>query len=196
MGKTLASFEPAHKLAMAAKGVEKVKRLNAALKVCDALDTAAAKNAKACVPKIHAETQYVLKNTFPAEVEKYRKAYKKALSDFEKTLMALDASKMMKDRTLRVLYQQYAKERFISENVNFLMAAGKKNDAVYNEFIKEHASQQINIDYNLRIKFDVAFQNGNVGSAPWGQAVNTVLSLMNTNDMGLKFKNYIMEKAA
>jgi len=192
LGKTLAAFEPALKLAVVSKGAEQAKRLKVAIKLCDALDAAAAKNAKACVPKLHTDTKFVLQNSFPAEVDKHRKLLVKQQQTLRKTLASLTAQQMLKDKTYLSLYVAMAKTRYNSENVNFIMHAKKKNAAIYDEYIKEGAPQQINIDGSLRIKFDDAMQNGDIGSAPWKQAVGVCVSLIQVNDMGLKFAKFVM----
>lgn len=192
LGKTLGAFEGAFKLAMVAKGMERGKRIKAALKLCDALDAAAAKNAKACVPKLHAETKYVLQNTFPAEVDKHRKALTKSYKELQQKLASMTAAEMLKDKTYRALYMAMAKKRYNDENILFILAASKKNAAVYDEFIKEGASKQINIDHSLRVQFDDAMRDGNIGSAPWKKAVDVCLSLIQVNDMGQRFAKFVL----
>lgn len=192
LGKTLGAFESAFKLAIVAKGAERAKRLKTAISLCDALDEAAKKNAKACNSKIHADTLHVLKTSFPAEVDKHRKVLQKALKTMKQELTSLKVSDLLKDKTMLVLYMQMAKKNFTIENINFILAAKKKNAAVYDEFIKEYASQQINIDYDLRVEFDNAFRDGKLGSAPWSKAVNVCASLIMTNDLGAKFTKHVM----
>ncbi len=194
LGKTLGAFEGAFKLAMVSKGKEQAKRIKAALKLCDAVDAAAARNAKACVPKLHNETKYVLQNSFPAEVEKHRKALIKAYKALQQKLASMTAVQMMKDKTFLVLYMAMAKKRYVSENINFILAAKKKNAAVYEEFIKENAPQQINIDHALRVQFDKAMEAGTIGNAPWNKAVSACVALINNNDMGVKFSKFVLEE--
>lgn len=192
LGKTLGAFESAFKLAIVSKGAERAKRLKVAIKLCDALDEAAKKNAKACNAKLHADTLHVLKNSFPAEVDKHRKILVKSYKGMQQELMSIKVSDLLKDKTMLVLYMQLAKKNYTIENINFILSAKKKNAAVYNEFIKEGASQQINIDYDLRVQFDNAFRDGSLGSAPWGKAVTVCSSLISTNDLGAKFTKFVM----
>ena len=193
LGKTLAAFEPALKLAVVSKGAEQGKRLKAALKLCDALDVAAATNAKACVSKLHADTKYVLQNSFPAEVEKHRKLLQNQYKALRKEYESMTVLKMLKDKTALALYVAMAKKRFNDENIYFIMNAKKKNQAVYDEYIKESAPKQINIDASLRGQFDNAAAQGNLSAAPWKKAVGECMKLIQDNDMGSRFANFVMD---
>ena len=191
LDKALAAFEPAFKLSQAAKGTEKIKRMKVALSLCDALDAAAQKNAKACVSKLHSDTKYVLQNSFPAEVAKYRKTLQNQYKALRKEYVSMTAQQLLKDKTALTLYIAMAKKRYCDENIYFIMNAKKKNQAVYDEYIKESAPKQINIDASLRVQFDQAAQQGNLSAAPWKKAVGECLKLIQDNDMGPKFAKFV-----
>ncbi|MCF6272651.1 MAG: hypothetical protein L3J37_05580 [Rhodobacteraceae bacterium] len=192
LGETLKNFEGALTSTTVAKGQEQGVRLKVAQALCDALDTAAARNAKACLPKAHAETKFVLQNTFPPEVEKHRKLLDKKYKDLKKKLLALTAEQMVNDRTYRVLYMAMAKKHYNDKNINFVLEADGKNAAIYEKYIKSGAPQQINIDHSLRARFDDAMRDGKIGNAPWSKAVKACLGLINSNDMGPKFAKFVL----
>ncbi len=195
LGKALGKLEAITKLAAVAKGAEKAKSLKAVLAVCDEVDKAAAATIKACKKKLHDETKFVLENAFKSAMAKVRKDYMSEYAALEKKIKALTMTDILKDRTYRVLFQQYSKKRYVEENINFLMAAAKKDDKVYKEFIKEGAPQQINIDGPVRTAFDEAFAKGDVKKGPWPKAIAAIINLITINDLNSrKFANFVLGK--
>jgi len=192
LGKALKPIEGAMKLAAVSKGGAKAASIKAASEALAAAEDAAAKTAKNCIKGVHGDTAHVLTKTFPAKVKEYQSMLDKMLTSLNKELNALTPIAVMKDKTLRVAFMQYAKARFVSENPNFLLVASKKDAGVYNEFIRAGASQQINISNALRSKFDEAMANNDLANAPWKKAIDEVITLMASNDIG-PFAKYILE---
>ncbi|MBL4806383.1 MAG: hypothetical protein JKY31_03745 [Rhodobacteraceae bacterium] len=182
LGKLLAAFEPAYKLVFVAKGPVQLKRANDLLVLCKALDVAADKNAKAC-GKFQKETMEILKKAFPAEVKVHRKKIEGVLKDLKAQYSNPKVADMLKDRTMRSAYLQYAAGNYTDESIKFLMVASKKTDAVYQEFIKDGAPQQINIPGKVRIPFDKAFAAGNIATAPWKGAVSEIIRMLQNEEM-------------
>jgi len=132
-----------------------------------------------------------MKYHVPAKVQEYQGLLKKMMAATEKGVDSLKPLDVMKDKTMRVAFMQYAATRHVSENPNFMLAVGKKDMGVYNEFIKDGSSQQINISNSLHKEFDVAADANNIGAAPWKNAIAEVVGLMATNDMA-PFAQYMM----
>ena len=60
----------------------------------------------------------------------------------------LTVDKVLQDRTWRVLCMQYAKKRYVTENINFLIAAvveRKLDKKTFDEFLRKGANQEVNI---------------------------------------------------
>gem|GEM_PF-5420894 len=127
---------------------------------------------------------------------KARKGFVTEYAALEKKIGALTMPDILKDRSYRVLYQQYAKKRLVEENINFLLAAGKKDNKVYEEFIQAGAPQEINIDASLRKLFDDAYGRNEIGKAPWPKVVKAIIHLCTINDLGQagKFPNFVLGK--
>ncbi len=196
LDKALKAFEPAFKLAAVAKGQEKAQRIATALSALDDVEAAAAKTTKACVPKLHSDTKHVLKNTLPVEAEKHRKLLLKIRKDLESSLIGIKLKDLIKDRTLLPIYVKYAKKRLNDENINFILAAMKKQDAaVYNEFIVLGGRQELNIDESVRQKFAKAHSAGDVSKGPWAKLIKEIALSIEQNDLSHKdkFAKFVMD---
>ena len=171
VGKTLKLAEGAFKLAFVAKGKELVKQVNAALGICEALDKAALSTAGACLPKVHGDTAFVLKNTFKAEVEKHRKLLSKHLADYQSEIKKITIHEIVKDKTLMVAFIQFAAKSHFDHEPRFVISAVKKSADIYKQFIEAGSKDEINISGSLRSEFKKFFDKGEIQKAPWDKAI-------------------------
>jgi hypothetical protein len=99
----------------------------------------------------------------------------KTLSDFDR---------MWRDPQLQNKIWTYAKKRRCEEVIEFLnsMRQGAKSALTFEKYIKAGAAKPINIDGNLRKKFDaIAATKGGWDKAPWDEATIVVLRLFREN---------------
>lgn len=160
-----------------AKGEVLMKALMNILASLDALDKAADTNIKACVKGVHNETKHVLSGAFKKDVEAERKQFIKRKKDLLKEAGSLTFKKIYGDMSWRVLFLQFAKKVYISENINFLIAVEaekKKNKKTYEMFIKLGAKQELNLSKKTRDNFKNAFEKGDKPTkGDWNDAIET-----------------------
>ena len=173
LGAALKAFEKVCDQALKAKGMEALPLLRDALDACDDLDARAKQTAGNCVAKLHGESKHVLTNTFPAEVDSERKALKKAQKSIKKDIEDLSIEKIMKDRVYFLLFSKFLKKNGKIDHLDYLVQYKKKNDYIYNNFIKKGAKMDIPAD-EFRKDFDDAYANGKLKDAPWEDLADIV----------------------
>lgn len=193
LGKALKAYETAAKQIPSAKGGDRFRRLFEALAACDAMLAAADKTAKACLPKLHDDTQHVLQKTFPTEVKDTRKALEKAVDRIHANISSMSLKQVLADKPLRDEFYAMLKARFEENSLEFLKECPKKDADVVKRFILNSAPQQVNLSSNTIKTFEKALQEGTLDQAPWEDArkecVNSLL--YHLQDFG----TYLRERA-
>jgi hypothetical protein len=189
LGKALEAYEKAAKdatLQDALKALDKVEDMvKAAIKACGGMQ---------------AETEEALEtavNKAPKVIPAERQRLEKLLKDRKAEVNGLTVERILKTKPLLDEFSPFCKKALALNDLAFVLIMQrtnmKGNQAIYDKFISDSGSDQVNLSSELRRPLDEAAMQGNWTGKPWADAYASVLGDLERNQLG-PFKNAMLKQ--
>jgi hypothetical protein len=128
-------------------------------------------------------------------VEKWMKeltAAENAVKAEGKKIDALKIDDVLGDDTLLKGFKAHVKKEHSENELEFVLKASKqKNLDVYNKYIKEKSSDEVNLPNDIRKQFDAE----NISKGPWDKAIANIKGMLGSDTL-IRYKKVLRDELA